>query len=141
MTLRSKVNVVSGSMPMSNRDHICTWQIVSCWYTHVQNMISQCQTHKKLCAGHESAQTDGQTDRVISIYPMNFVHGGINTRKIKIINVFAVAFFTWNAIISVQHSRWILNFHSFTQLNDKLESFFNFYTHYFLTKILANAFK
>ena len=36
-------------------------------------MVSQCQTIKKLWAGHESAptdvQTDGRTDRVIPIYP------------------------------------------------------------------------
>ena len=31
---------------------------------------------KKLWVGHESAQTDGQTVRVIPIYPLNFVHGG-----------------------------------------------------------------
>ena len=45
-------------------------------------MASQCQTFKKLWTGHESAQTDGQTDRRtdrgISIYPLDFVRGGIN---------------------------------------------------------------
>ena len=38
-------------------------------------MVSQCQTKKKLLGGHDSLQTDGQTDRqtqtgrVIPIYP------------------------------------------------------------------------
>ena len=91
LTLRSKVNVVSGSwmytsshchrpmckfgMPMSkqtevtgrtwrhdksllispwgqrstsNRDHECTCHIFSWWYTHVPNMVSLCQTKKKI---------------------------------------------------------------------------------------------
>ena len=51
---------------------------------------------KKLWAGHESAQTDGQTDgqtdrqkdrrtdRVISISPVNFVHGGYNYKMLNI---------------------------------------------------------
>ena len=30
--------------------------------THMPNMVSQCQSKKKLWAGYESAQTDGQTD-------------------------------------------------------------------------------
>ena len=41
------------------------------------NMVSQRQTKKKLWAGHESAQTIGQTDRQrIPTYPLIFVHGG-----------------------------------------------------------------
>ena len=40
---------------------------------------------KKLLAGHESVQTDGQTDgqdSVIPIYPLNFVRGGIKIAKL-----------------------------------------------------------
>ena len=35
-----------------------TWHIVLWWYTHVPNMISQCQTKTKSWAGHKSAQID-----------------------------------------------------------------------------------
>ena len=40
LTLRSKVNVVS--------DHEWTPHIVSRWYTHMPNMVSQCQSKKTI---------------------------------------------------------------------------------------------
>ena len=44
-------------------------------------MVSQCQTIKKLWAGHESAQTDGQMDRQSDFYipPWTSFAGGITT--------------------------------------------------------------
>ena len=54
LTLRSKVNVVS--------DHECTTHIVSRWYTHMPNMVSQCQSKNQLWAWHESAQTDWESN-------------------------------------------------------------------------------
>ena len=42
-------------------DHECTRHIVSWWYTYVPNMVSQCQTIKKLWAGKKFAQTNGRT--------------------------------------------------------------------------------
>ena len=53
LTLRSKFKVVS--------DHESTQHIVSWWYTHVPNIVSQCKP-KTLWAGHESAQIDWQSD-------------------------------------------------------------------------------
>ena len=55
-------------------------------------MVSQCQTIKKLWAGHESAHTDGQTDRQTdrqsdSYYPLNFVRGGYNNIIVKTYSV------------------------------------------------------
>ena len=44
----------------SNLDYECTWHIIQ-WYTHVPNMVSHCQTKKKLWARLESAQTERQT--------------------------------------------------------------------------------
>ena len=46
LTLRSKFKVVSG--------YECSQHIVSWWYTNVPNMVSQCQTIKKLWAEHEN---------------------------------------------------------------------------------------
>ena len=43
---------------MSYWNHECTQHIVSWWYTHVPNMVSQCKTVKKFWAGHKSTQTD-----------------------------------------------------------------------------------
>ena len=59
-------------------------------------MVSQCQTIKKLWAGEESAQTDGQTvgqtDRQTDSYipPLNFVPGGYNKHFIlhNLCNIF-----------------------------------------------------
>ena len=39
--------------------------------THVPTLVSQCQTIKKLWAGHESAQTDGQTDGQLQHLTLN----------------------------------------------------------------------
>ena len=53
-------------------------------------MICQCQRKKQnLMVGQESAQTDGRTrgrmdgrtDRVIPIYPLNFIHGREEVKK------------------------------------------------------------
>ena len=48
--------------------------------THRLMVIHPCAKYvkpkKKLWVGHESAQTNGQTVRVLPIYPLNFVHGG-----------------------------------------------------------------
>ena len=63
LTLRSKVNVVS--------DHEWTPHIVSRWYTHMPNMVSQCQS-KKTIMGLTWICTDRLTvkrrDKVIPIY-------------------------------------------------------------------------
>ena len=71
LTLRSKVNIESGS-----------WMFA----THRLMVIHPCakygkpmSNHKKLWAGHESAQTDGQTDEQTEWFlytPLNFVRGG-----------------------------------------------------------------
>ena len=52
-----------------------TQHIVLWWYSHVPNMVSQCQTKKKLWVGHESSQTDGETEWFLNT-PLNFVQGG-----------------------------------------------------------------
>ena len=78
LTLRSKFKVASGSW--------MTRHIVSWWYTHVPNMVSQCQTKKKLYAGHKSAQTDRQGDYFYT--PLNFVHRGYNTLLLVVIGNF-----------------------------------------------------
>ena len=67
--------------PMSNQKKVMGRTRVTRCYTHVANMVSQCQTIKKLWAGHESAQTDGHidrgTDRVIPIYPPELRSRGV----------------------------------------------------------------
>ena len=52
LTLRSKFKVVSGFMNVRDTSS----------HGDTPNLVSQCQTIKKLWAGHESAQTDGQTE-------------------------------------------------------------------------------
>ena len=53
---------------------------------HVPNMVIQCQTIKKLWAGNESAQTDGQIDgdRVIPIYPPELRLRGYNNLLVDV---------------------------------------------------------
>ena len=132
LTLRSKFNIVSSHIVLS-------------WYTHVPNMINQCEikktcygpdtkifqkiykfylrsefrvifwswmyaTHRlkliypcakygkpmsnsklQLWAGHELAQTDGQTDRVISIYPFKLRSRGYTYQHITM---------TWSLMVT-----------------------------------------
>ena len=62
--VKNPINLTLWSKSTSYRDHECTGKqhILSWWYTHVPNMVSQCQTKKKLLAGHKSAQMDRQSD-------------------------------------------------------------------------------
>ena len=59
LTLRSKVNIES--------DHECTRHIVWWWYIHVPNMVRQCQTIKKLWAGHETCQKPYKFDLEVKV--------------------------------------------------------------------------
>ena len=59
-----------------------SWHILGSWTIIVWNIIQIGQGVKKLWPEHDVnrrtyRQTDGQTDRVIPIYPQNFVCGGI----------------------------------------------------------------
>ena len=53
-TWQKPLNLTWGQRSTLNRDHECTWHIVWWWYIYVPNMVSQCQSKKKLWAGHEN---------------------------------------------------------------------------------------
>ena len=73
LTLRSKVNVVSGLE--------CMRHIVSWWYTHVLYMVCYCHSKKKLWARNESAERWTNRWRgkqtVIPIYPTELCLQGV----------------------------------------------------------------
>ena len=75
-TFDFKVNV-QGQRSRSYLDHECTRHVVSWWYTPVPNIVSQCQTKKKLGRTRISSvqRTDLQTEWFLYTL-LNFAHGG-----------------------------------------------------------------
>ena len=71
LTLRTKLKI--------NWSHECTRHIVSHWYTHVLNMVCQCQSKKKLRSGQESAgrRTHGGTERLGDFYKPFALHSRV----------------------------------------------------------------
>ena len=66
--VKNPINLTLWSKSTSYRDHECTGKqhILSWWYTHVPNMVSQCQTKKNCWL---DTNLHRWTDRVIPIYP------------------------------------------------------------------------
>ena len=84
LTLRSKFKVASRSWMY------VTHRLMVIHYTHVPNMVSHSQIKKKFWAGHDSAQTNGQTAGQTEWFlytSLNFVHGGYNNDKWRWIDV------------------------------------------------------